>query len=369
MLTLQDFSYHLPPESIAHSPASPRDSSRLLLVDRASEQLSDHIFKELPSLLKPGDVLVRNNTQVIPARIHGRKTTGGVVELLLAKQVELTAETATWECLTKPGLKPGQVVEFEGTRLQAECQTSQGYARLLRFNQSGHEFFDSLNKIGETPLPPYIKWHSSDSAELRSLYQTIYAKIPGSAAAPTAGLHFTSELDQALLNRGIQIEEVTLHVGLGTFLPVKITDITQHHMHQEWFSLSQETAARLNRAKAAGQRIISVGTTTTRVLETCAEAEEISHSQNHLPAQLKAQEGETQIYIFPPYQFKFIDGLITNFHLPESTLLMLISAFTTAPQTSHDFSTFADSLIGRAYQKAIASGYRFYSFGDAMLIL
>lgn len=364
-LTIDQFDYALPPELIAQTPASPRDHSRLLQVDRATGTLSHHHFYDLPTLLGPECVLVRNNTKVIPARLFGHKTTGGAIELLLTKRVKGLphGQGEVWECVSKPGLKPGQKVTFPNSTLQAECVGVHQYARHLAFNQAGHQLFSSLIEIGHTPLPPYIEWHSDDETELRQLYQTTYAKVAGSAAAPTAGLHFTPELDDRLRTAGVQIEEVTLHVGLGTFLRVKTPDITQHTMHSEVFELKPEVAERLNQAKKQGKKIVAVGTTTTRVLESCAEWSEMNDSY-----ELIAQSSETAIFIYPPYQFKYVDYLITNFHERQSTLLMLVSALVSEPNTPHAFSTFAESLVGKAYQEAINQKYRFHSFGDAMLI-
>lgn len=361
-LSIDDFEFHLPEALIAQTPAVPRDSSRLLMVDRAAAALDDYHFYDLPQLLRPGDVLVRNNTQVIPARLIGRKTTGGAVEVLLLKRVESGPKEELWECLTKPGVKLNQTILFTN-ELRATCRSVDGYTRVLAFNRSHIEFFEALYQIGQTPLPPYIQWSPEDETSLRETYQTIYASQAGSAAAPTAGLHFTPELDQQLREHGIQIEEVTLHVGLGTFLPVKETDITHHTMHQEWYELTPDVAARLSQAKAEGRRVIAVGTTSCRVLETCAVTSDSGG------VSLKAGTGETDIFIYPPYRFQAVDGLITNFHLPKSTLLMLVSALVSEPNTTIPFSNFEQSLIGQAYLKAIADKYRFFSFGDAMLIV
>jgi S-adenosylmethionine:tRNA ribosyltransferase-isomerase len=303
-------------------------------------------------------VIVRNNTRVLPARLFGTKDTGGQVELLLSKPVALTPQGEVWECLTKPGLKEGQVVHFEGSSLSAVCSKVTVYTRQITFNLTGIALQQELEKVGHTPLPPYISWTQSDTQAARERYQTTYAQIVGSVAAPTAGLHFTPELDEKLRQNGITFHEVTLHVGLGTFLPVKTDDVTAHHMHSEWFELKEEVARSLNAAKAAGRRIIAVGTTTCRVLETAATE----------AGTLTAGTGDTDIFIYPPYSFKFVDGLITNFHLPESTLLMLISAFVCAPNTPHTFTDFLSSPVGQAYQTAVTEKYRFYSFGDAMLI-
>ncbi len=358
MLKLSDFAYELPHELIAQSPAEPRDSSRLLVLNRQTGTIAHRHFRDLPDLLTAKDVLVRNNTKVIPARIFGKKNTGAHVEILLTKRLRGENQGEVWECLTKPGLKPNQTILFPNSQLIATCQSINHYTRDILFNQGGTELFTSLEKIGHTPLPPYIDWEKHDETELRHLYQTTYAKFAGSAAAPTAGLHFTPELDQRLRDKGVEIEEVTLHVGLGTFLRVKVDDITQHQMHSEYFELKPQTAARLNQAKANKKRIISVGTTTTRVLESATDAK----------GQLIPQSGETSIFIYPPYHFKFVDSLITNFHESQSTLIMLVSSLVSRPNTQHAFSTFNDSVIGQAYQAAQQEHYRFLSFGDAMLI-
>lgn len=346
-----------------------------MVVDRQTSRLEEHHFFDLPTLLTANDVLVRNNTKVLPARIVGHKDTGGQVELLLTKRVGVNgvAQTETWECLTKPGLKTGQKVTFEvpekDSPLTATCEAITEMTRQIVFNLAGDALLTELYRIGQTPLPPYIAWQIEDELELRQLYQTTYAKHLGSAAAPTAGLHFTPELDAKLITKGVQIEEVTLHVGLGTFLPVKSDTPSEHHMHSEWFELTAAVADRLNQAKKAGKRIIAVGTTTCRVLESAVSETEVITPHNPTKiAQVVPQQRETAIFIYPPYQFRFIDGLITNFHLPKSSLLLLISAFTSQPNTPHPFTTFTESSVGQAYQKAIAEGYRFYSFGDAMLI-
>jgi S-adenosylmethionine:tRNA ribosyltransferase-isomerase len=353
-MQLTDFTYHLPDENIAHRPAEPRDSSKLLHLNRQTGQLQDHIFCELPDLLQPTDVIVRNDTKVIPAKIVGKKSTGGHVELLLLKEITHSPTSTTWECLTKPGLKPGQKLDFPN--LRAECTGITGYAREITFHQSSINFLNTLLEIGSTPLPPYIHWDEADPQELREKYQTTYATHAGSAAAPTAGLHFTKELDEKLITKGITILPVTLHVGLGTFLPVKTQDVSDHVMHTEWFNVPTTTATAIKTAKQNHQRIIAVGTTTVRVLESVGP-------------DFTTLQGTTNIFIKPPHQFKVVDGMITNFHLPESTLLMLISAFTTAPQTPEAFTTFSESSVGKAYAHAIKNNYRFFSFGDAMLIL
>lgn len=356
-MKLSQFDYHLPEERIAQRPVEPRDHSKLLVLNRQTGQIQHRHFYDLLDLLRPNDVLVRNNTKVLPARLFGKKTTGGFVELLLVKVVESSATEEVWEVLTKPSLKVGQIVVFEGTDLKAECLALTGYTRQVRFNQSRLELMKSVEQIGKIPIPPYISWEDEEE-KIREVYQTTYAKIIGSVAAPTAGLHFTPELDAKLKAKGIAIEEVTLHVGLGTFLPVKTEEVTEHHMHSEWYEVSKETAERLNQYKKEGRRIIAVGTTSTRTLETLANESGV----------LDSGTGETQIFIYPPYKFKFVDALITNFHLPKSTLLMLISAFVTKPNTKQEFTDFENSSIGKAYTEAIKEEYRFFSFGDAMLI-
>lgn len=358
MLTLDQFNYHLPKERIAHQPAVPRDTSRLLVVDRQTGKIEHHHFYDLPALLTSNDVLVRNNTKVIPARLYGQKNTGGEVEILLTKRVSQSTTGEVWECLTKPGLKENQEVRFPHSDLIAGCRAVTGYTRLIEFNKFGQDLFTALIEIGHTPIPPYIHWESGDEQVLREKYQTLYAKIQGSAAAPTAGLHFTPEVDRQLKDKGVQIEEVTLHVGLGTFLRVKEQDITHHQMHEEMYELKPEVAERLNEAKQNSKRIIAVGTTTTRVLESLANDE----------GQVTAKVGATSLYVYPPHRFHFVDAMLTNFHEPKSTLLMLVSAFVSEPNTGYPFKDFNSTVVGKAYQNAIAQEYRLLSFGDAMLI-
>lgn len=374
-MQLTDFDFILPNDRIAKTPAVPRDTSKLLVLNKQTGKIFDDYFYNLADFLNPGDLLVRNNTKVIPARIYGEKETGGKIEILLAKKVTQSSNTETWECLTKPGIKPGQKVFFSSPLLSkdkfaasieliAECTgiTESNYTRLLKFNQMGPEFIETLEKIGITPLPPYIADTTKDSVDIRKKYQTIYAKVDGSAAAPTAGLHFTKELERKLVKKGVKIAEVTLHVGLGTFLPVKTNNILEHHMHKEWFELTPETAEIINETKVAGGRVICVGTTSVRVLESAV----ISENKRGF---LKGKTGETDIFIYPGYQFKIVDGLITNFHLPKSTLLMLVSALVSAPNSDHEFSNFLHTVVGKAYLYAIQNDYRFYSFGDGMLII
>lgn len=370
MITLHDFDYHLPGELIAQTPASPRDHSRLLVLNKTTGTISHHHFYDLPNLLPPRAVLVRNNTKVIPARLYGQKSSGGHVEVLLIRR-SISQKTETWECLTKPGLKFGQVIAFNPATnqaanqqsLTATCEQVTGFTRQLTFNQGGAEFLRSLDILGHTPIPPYIHWQKADEAALRQLYQTTYAKMAGSVAAPTAGLHFTPTLDQQLIAADHPIAELTLHVGLGTFQPPSQEQIDQATLHPEWYQLDETTAQKLNQAKIAKRPIFAIGTTTARTLESCAI------NPDQLPSQLHAQTGQTTLMIAPPYLFKFVDGLITNFHLPKSSLLMLVSALVSQPNTSHQFTNFADSVVGRAYEEAINQHYRFYSFGDAMMIV
>lgn len=358
-MTINHFHYDLPPERIAHSPLVPRDSSRLLVVNRITGELQHKHFFDLPDLLSETDVIVRNNTKVIPARLFGQKETGGKCEILLIKHVSHDAQSTTWECMTKPGIKPGARISFANSSLSATCEEITGFTRSLRFNQFGSDFFTSIDAIGHTPVPPYIHWEKIDESELRRVYQTTFAQFAGSVAAPTAGLHFTPELDERLRKKGIGIEEVTLHVGLGTFLPLQPENILSGKLHHEVYNLTPETAQHLNTAQQEKKRIIAVGTTTTRVLETCSDQDGTLH----------AQSGETDLFIQPGYRFSCVSALITNFHLPESSLLMLISAFASKPNAPHTFDDFSHSLLGTAYAEAIRLLYRFYSFGDAVLIL
>ena len=341
-LKKSDFYFDLPQELIAQDPLADRSSSRLLHLDKNTGAVEHHIFKEVPGFLNPGDCLVLNNTKVIPARLLGeREGTGGHVEVLLLSR----KEKDVWETLVKPGkkCKPGTRLVFGGGLLKAEVlETVEEGNRLIRFEYEGI-WEELLDRLGEMPLPPYITHKLQD----KNRYQTVYAKYEGSAAAPTAGLHFTKELLKEIEERGIKIVYVTLHVGLGTFRPVKEENVLEHHMHSEWYQVSPEAAKTINETKAAGGRVICVGTTSCRTIESAAGQDGI----------VKAGSGDTQIFIYPGYQFKVLDGLITNFHLPESTLVMLVSA-----------------LAGRenvlaAYQEAILERYRFFSFGDAMIIV
>lgn len=338
-MKLSDLDYNLPKNLIANSPAFPRDSSRLMLINRISQSISHHHFYDLADLLTSNDVLVFNQTKVFPAKLVGKKSTGGKIELLLTTQIGLNL----WKAIYKGKLKNGQIIAFPDAK--AKVLEKKDNEVIVEFNLP--DFWEWLNIYGQVPLPPYIQTSQRED-KLRKQYQTVYAKITGSVAAPTAGLHFTKRLLKKLKDKGVQMEYVTLNVGLGTFLPVKETILSKHKMHSEHFVLDKQTAVSLNLAKKHGKRIIAVGTTTTRVLETLGKLGQLDGG--HL-------SGETNIFIYPPYKFKFIDGLITNFHLPHSTLLALIYAFA------------GEKLTKKAYQAAIKNKYRFYSFGDASLIV
>lgn len=336
-----DFYYDLPEGLIAQDPLLKRSDSRLMLLDKNTGEIEHSVFNKLPEYLKPGDCLVINNTKVIPARLIGKKEgTGGAVEILLLKRIS----DDVWETLVKPGkkLRTGARVSFGGGILKAEIMdVLEDGNRHVKFEYDGI-FEEVLNELGEMPLPPYITHKLED----KNRYQTVYAKYEGSAAAPTAGLHFTSELLETIKNMGINIASVTLHVGLGTFRPVKVDDVTKHHMHTEFYSVTREAADMINETKAKGGRIICVGTTSCRTVESCSDENGIVY-----PGQ-----GNTDIFIYPGYKFKVLDALITNFHLPESTLLMLVSALAGKDNIMH------------AYEIAVKEEYRFFSFGDAMFI-
>ena len=340
-MDVKDFDYDLPEELIAQDPLEDRSSSRLMVLDKKTGEVSHHVFKEIVKYLRPGDCLVLNNTKVIPARLFGVKEgTMAKIEILLLKR----RQNDVWETLVKPGkkAKPGTKIIFGDGLLTGEViDVVDDGNRLIKFSYEGI-FEEILDKLGQMPLPPYITHQLKD----KNRYQTVYAKYDGSAAAPTAGLHFTKELLQQVKDKGIDIAEVTLHVGLGTFRPVKVDNVLDHHMHSEFYMVSQEAADKINNAKKNGGRIISVGTTSTRTLEAASD-------ENGM---LKECSGWTDILIYPGYSFKVIDCLITNFHLPQSTLVMLVSA-----------------LAGRehvlnAYKEAVDERYRFFSFGDAMFI-
>ena len=339
-MDVKDFYYDLPEELIAQTPIEKRDESRLMVLNRREQTIEHKTFKDIIEYLKPGDVLVRNNTKVIPARLYGKKETGANVEFLLLNNIE----GDIWESIVRPGnkLHIGTKVIFGDGVLQAEVlDIMEGGTRKVKFTYDGI-FNEILDKIGLMPLPPYIH----EELKQRDRYQTVYAKYNGSAAAPTAGLHFTPELFEKLKEKGVEVANVTLHVGIGTFRPVKVEKVEEHHMHSEHFYIKQEDVDIINKAKQEGRRVIAVGTTSCRVLETVAD-------ENGF---VKATEGDTQIFIYPGYKFKILDGLITNFHLPESTLLMLVSSL-----AGRDF-------IMSAYNEAVKERYRFFSFGDAMFI-
>lgn len=340
-LKKSDFYFDLPEELIAQDPLEDRSSSRLLVLDKETGETSHHIFKEVINYLNPGDCLVLNNTKVIPARLIGHKEdTGAAIEVLLLKR----KENDIWETLVKPGkkCKPGTKIVFgEGLLHATVLETVEDGNRLIQFTYEGI-FEEILDRLGEMPLPPYITHKLQD----KNRYQTVYAKYEGSAAAPTAGLHFTKELLRQIEEKGIDIAYVTLHVGLGTFRPVKVDNILEHHMHSEFYQVTKEAADKINKAKKEGHRVICVGTTSCRTVESAAD-------ENGM---VKEGCDNTEIFIYPGYKFKVLDALITNFHLPESTLVMLVSALA------------GREHILNAYEEAIREKYRFFSFGDAMLI-
>lgn len=341
-MKVSDFNYNLPQELIAQVPIKNRDESRLMVLDKKNKTIEHKIFKDIINYLKPGDCLVRNNTKVIPARLYGIKEETGInVEFLFLNRIE----GDYWEVMVRPGrrLKEGTKVIFGNGILQAEIlEIMNGGNRKVKFTYEGI-FNEILDKIGLMPLPPYIH----EKLKEKDRYQTVYAKYEGSAAAPTAGLHFTNELLEEIRQKGIDIANVTLHVGIGTFRPVKEENVEEHAMHTEHFYIKQEDVEKINKAKKEGHRIIAVGTTSCRVLESIADEN----------GYVKPIEADTGIFIYPGYKFKCIDGLITNFHLPESTLIMLVSALA------------GKDYIMHAYEEAVKEKYRFFSFGDAMAIL
>jgi len=340
-LKTSDFDYHLPESSIAQTPSEPRDSSRLLVLHRETGALEHKIFRDIKAYLKAGDLLVLNQTRVIPARIFAKKETGGKVELLLLRR----RNELTWEALVGgKGLRVGKKVEVENGPQAEIMEILEGSERLIKFSEPIEPYFP---KVGNIPLPPYIHEKLSDPER----YQTVFAKEMGSAAAPTAGLHFTPQLLEELKEQGVKIAYVTLHVGLDTFAPVTEDDPGEHKIHTEWCELPQETADAINAAKQAGGRVVAVGTTSVRTLESAAQL-----TTDHRPL-TTAFIGPTNIFILPGYQFKVVDAMITNFHLPKSTLIMLVSAFA------------GREKILSAYETAIKEGYRFYSFGDAMFLV
>ena len=339
-MDVKDFNYDLPEELIAQVPIKNRDESRLMVLDKENKTIEHHTFKDIIDFLEPGDCLVRNNTKVIPARLYGKKETGANVEFLLLNNIE----GDVWESIVRPGnkLHVGAKVIFGDNDLVAEViDIMPGGTRKVKFTYDGI-FNEILDKIGLMPLPPYIH----ESLKDKDRYQTVYAKYRGSAAAPTAGLHFTDELLDRIKERGVDIANVTLHVGIGTFRPVKETEVEKHKMHSEHFYIKEEDCEKINKAKREGHRVICVGTTSCRVLESISDDKGF----------VKPTEGDTQIYIYPGYKFKCLDALITNFHLPESTLIMLVSALA------------GREFVLEAYKEAVKEKYRFFSFGDAMFI-
>ena len=340
MLKTADFHFDLPQELIAQTPLEKRDTSRLLTLDKSTGETGHHHFFDLPGMLRPGDCLVLNNSRVLPARLFGKRGGGGACEVLLL----IDRGEKVWECLVRPGkkLRTGAKISFGDGELTAEVVGEvEGGNRLVRFDYDGI-FLETLERLGKMPLPPYIKEELRDSER----YQTVYSKVVGSAAAPTAGLHFTNELLEQVVAMGVKVCYVTLHVGLGTFRPVKAENLDEHEMHSEYCVISQETADVINQTKREGGRVICVGTTSCRTIESWANED----------GTMEAKAGWTNIFIYPGYRFKVLDALITNFHLPESTLIMLVSA-----------------LAGRehvmaAYEEAVREKYRFFSFGDAMFI-
>lgn len=341
-MNVKDFDFYLPEEQIAQDPLENRSDSRLMVLDRKSGEIEHRIFRDITGYLKKGDCLVINNTKVLPARLIGvKEETGAKIEILLLKR----RENDIWETLVKPGrkAKKGVKISFGDGLLKGEIidEVEEGN-RLIQFSYEGI-FEEILDQLGQMPLPPYITHQLKD----KNRYQTVYAKEEGSAAAPTAGLHFTKELLQQIEAMGVTIAHVTLHVGLGTFRPVKVENVLDHHMHSEFYCIEEAEAKKINDTKKNGGRVIAVGTTSTRTLESATDENGI----------LQAKSGNTEIFIYPGYKFKMIDGLITNFHLPQSTLLMLVSAFSSRENILH------------AYDVAVKEGYRFFSFGDAMFLI
>lgn len=341
-MKVSDFNYELPKELIAQHPYDKRDEARLMVLDKKKQSIEHKVFKDVVDYLNPGDCLVINNTKVIPARLYGKKDTGANVEFLLLKRIE----NDTWEAMVRPGnkLKVGSKVIFGNGILKATIlEVLDGGNRKVQFEYEGI-FNEILDKVGLMPLPPYI---TEATKEDNKKYQTVYAKYDGSAAAPTAGLHFTEELLEKIKAKGIEVATVTLHVGIGTFRPVKVENVEEHEMHSEHYYIKKEEAEKVNKAKKTGHKVIAVGTTSCRVLESVSD-------ENGM---IKEIEDDTSIFIYPGYKFKCIDSLITNFHLPESTLIMLVSSLA------------GREFILRAYNEAVKEKYKFFSFGDAMLIL
>lgn len=347
-MKLSKLEYILPNKNIAHSPTDPRDHAKLLLLNKMSGEIKHKHFYDLPQILTSNDVLVFNNTKVFPARLFA-----GKIEILLLRELE----NNTWTAMHRGKVTIGEILDFNN--IHAKIISKKDYEITLQFVESRENILIFIQNYGKMPLPPYIKSPLSEP-EIRNEYQTVYALKNGSVASPTAGLHFTKQLIQSIKDSSVQIEYVTLHVGAGTFLPIKEQDLTKHLMHSEYFEIDDQTIERLNTAKKEKKRIIAVGTTTTRVLESITTRKGL--------LSLHERSGNTNIFIYPPYKFKFIDSLITNFHLPHSTLLALVSAFVSEPNTQFPFRSFKESIIGHAYQEAIERNYRFYSFGDGMLI-
>lgn len=343
-----DFNYELPISFIAQTPAEPRDSSRLLVLHRDTGQVEHRIFRQIGEYLQKGDLVVLNETRVIPARIYARKGTGGRVELLLLHR----EDELTWKCLVGgKGLRVGTKVLIENGPMAMIVEHNEGSQRLIKFSEPIEPFF---SKVGNVPLPPYIHEKLMDPER----YQTVYSREPGSAAAPTAGLHFTPGLLEQLREHGVEIATVTLHVGLDTFAPVTENDPEEHKIHSEWCQITPETADKINKTRAAGGRVIAVGTTTVRTLESSVGIDQdFDNGSTNYEDRISPYTGPTSLFILPGYQFKVVDAMLTNFHLPKSTLLMLVSAFAKR------------DLILQSYEIAKREGYRFYSFGDAMLIL
>lgn len=342
-MQLSDFDFSLPPQLIAQHPLGERSASRLLTLDRASGRIGHESFSRLPQLLREGDLLVRNETRVLPARLLGRKASGGQLELLLVRQTD--PERNDWLCLARSSkpLRVGSRLEFPAGLSGEVVDTADDGQRLVRFTCTD-PFFEVLEQAGHIPLPPYIRREDHDHD--RERYQTVFASNPGAVAAPTAGLHFTAETFAALAARGVEVCGLTLHVGPGTFLPVRTENLQEHRMHAEVYEIPAATAAGVNAARAAGRRVIALGTTVTRTLEHAVDANGL----------LRAGQGETALFIRPGFKFRMVDALITNFHLPKSTLLVLVSALA------------GREFILRAYGEAVARGYRFFSYGDCMLI-
>ncbi len=343
-MSLSDFDYQLPEELIAQEPLTERTASRLLMLDRNSGRTTHHRFTDLAGLLQPGDLMVRNETRVIPARLFGRKTSGGQIEVLLVRQVDL--EENAWRCMTRSSkpIREGTQLDFPGGLVGQVLAEEADGCRLIRFTCDG-SFWELLDEHGRMPLPPYIR-READQADAQR-YQTVFAREPGAVAAPTAGLHFDAAAFAALQERGVEVCGLTLHVGLGTFLPVRHENLDEHRMHGEHYEISSETAEQINLARREGRRIIALGTTSTRALEDAVDEQ----------GNIRPGKGVSELFIRPGYQFRAIDGLLTNFHLPKSTLLMLVSAFAGR-----------DNVLA-AYREAVAQKYRFFSYGDCMLIV